>query len=158
MFALPAGAYIYGGLSVIDRTLHYTTLILRTLSPFLNGFIEFYIRSPRKHIVFSMGSQGLCQWQEMTILDWGFEPLPEKGGIQLIRSTPLDAPWATPSPAPVPSEEEDHYLIIGGYTASPIGCTSGEAGKADVLAEEPKATFQLIDKAACPVCDRMPGA
>lgn len=46
-----------------------------------------------------------------------------------------------------------HYLIIGGYTHKPIGCTWGEDGKAQVLEEEPRATFQRIAKRSCPVCN-----
>lgn len=30
-----------------------------------------------------------------------------------------------------------HYLIIGAYSKKPIGCTCGQSGKNDVLAEEP---------------------
>lgn len=45
-----------------------------------------------------------------------------------------------------------HYLIIGYYTKTPIGCTCGECGKRDVLEEEPNATFQRISRRKCPVC------
>lgn len=49
---------------------------------------------------------------------------------------------------------KQHYLIIGGYTHKPIGCTWGEEGKAGVLAEEPRATFEPVDEMKCPICHR----
>lgn len=52
-------------------------------------------------------------------------------------------------PSPVPDR---HYLIIGGYTGQPIGCTWGESGKLDVLEEEARATFREIPKEQCPIC------
>jgi hypothetical protein len=45
-----------------------------------------------------------------------------------------------------------HYEIIGGHTNEVIGCTTGEHGKEDVLAEEPGATFRPITRADCASC------
>lgn len=46
-----------------------------------------------------------------------------------------------------------HYLIISHYTNTAIGCTCGQAGKADVLAEEPYVTFERVRFKACPICN-----
>jgi len=46
-----------------------------------------------------------------------------------------------------------HYLVIGHYTKIAIGCTCGKSGKADVLAEEPLATFKRVRLGACPICN-----
>ena len=45
-----------------------------------------------------------------------------------------------------------HYLIIGYYSKTAIGCTCGKSGKRDVLAEEPMAKFQRISRRKCPIC------
>lgn len=47
-----------------------------------------------------------------------------------------------------------HYLIIGHYTSKVIGCTCGEHGKADVLAEEPLSTFKWVPLWKCPICHK----
>lgn len=52
-------------------------------------------------------------------------------------------------PAPV-----KHYRIHG-ESVRDIGCTRGEDGKADVLAEEPGATFEEATPEECPTCREM---
>lgn len=46
-----------------------------------------------------------------------------------------------------------HYLIIGHYTGEVIGCTCGDSGKKEVLAEEPLSKFRRVSKRKCPVCE-----
>lgn len=48
--------------------------------------------------------------------------------------------------------ERKHYEVIGGYTDEVIGCTRGEAGKDEVRAEEPKASFIEVDPKKCRFC------
>lgn len=48
--------------------------------------------------------------------------------------------------------DDVHYLIMSPYFDGHIGCTTGEAGKADVLSVVPGVTFQAVDPAKCPVC------
>lgn len=46
-----------------------------------------------------------------------------------------------------------HYLIISDGIKEPIGCTTGDDGKEDVLREEPDVTFQEVPETViCPVC------
>lgn len=45
-----------------------------------------------------------------------------------------------------------HYLIIGAYSKKPIGCTCGQSGKNDVLAEEPGCKFKRVSRKKCPIC------
>ena len=52
----------------------------------------------------------------------------------------------------IKGELAPHYLIIGHYTGEVIGCTCGNSGKKEVLAEEPLSTFKRIYKRKCPVC------
>ena len=47
-----------------------------------------------------------------------------------------------------------HYLIIGYYTKTAIGCTCGKSGIKDVLEEEPNSTFQRIIRKKCPICNK----
>lgn len=49
--------------------------------------------------------------------------------------------------------QNGHYLIIGYYTQSPIGCCSTEA-ILDVLEEEPLSTFQRVTEEECPNCQQ----
>lgn len=53
--------------------------------------------------------------------------------------------------------QNSHYAIIGGYTGLQIGCCWGEQAKIDVLKEEPKATFKIMDQRVCPVCQSEQG-
>lgn len=45
-----------------------------------------------------------------------------------------------------------HYEIVGKHTGQVIGCTTGEAGKANVLAEEPGASFRPVSRQTCSIC------
>lgn len=45
-----------------------------------------------------------------------------------------------------------HYVIIGHYTGTAIGCCYGKDGKQDVLNEEPDSTFKRVSPWKCPIC------
>lgn len=47
-----------------------------------------------------------------------------------------------------------HYLIVGYYTKTAIGCTCGKAGMINVLNEEPNATFHRVIRRNCPICKK----
>jgi len=51
---------------------------------------------------------------------------------------------------PAAREVREHYEIICGGNV--VGCTWGDDGKASVLAEEPRASFRLVEPSACMSC------
>lgn len=57
------------------------------------------------------------------------------------------------------SSDNQCYAIIGACTRMQIGVTHGEAGKRDVLSEEPAATtFVAISRSECPICSEADAA
>lgn len=65
------------------------------------------------------------------------------------KSRALKKERVIPSPPP-----EQHYQIWSKLISEYVGCTTGEEGKRDVLAESDPATteFHPIDESVCPTC------